>query len=369
MLSIWERQSFASYDVVIVGAGISGLSTAASLKEHDPSLDILVIESGLLPSGASTKNAGFACFGSLTELLSDLEKMGEEKTRNLVSKRWNGLTKLKSRLGDENIDFQKKGGYELLEKQNLHLLGRVVEVNELLTPIFNEPVFEDRSSLVRDFGFKGYNGMIFNHLEGQLDTGKMMKSLLSYCQYQGIQIMTGASVINYQSGDNVDLEIASGLKIRAKQLALCTNAFTTKLTTADLQPGRGLVLALKPERVPFQGTFHIEEGYYYFRDYYDKVIFGGGRNLAFKEEESTQFEINPMIEEKLLQMLKESILPGISFEVTDKWTGIMAFGETKEPIIKMVEPGVFLGVRLGGMGVAIGSLVGEQLAALIRQSL
>ncbi len=40
-------------------------------------------------------------------------------------------------------------------------------------------------------------------------------------------------------------------------------------------------------------------------------------------------------------------------------------GEQKNPVIKKVSKNVFCGVRLGGMGVAIGSLVGKELADLI----
>jgi glycine/D-amino acid oxidase-like deaminating enzyme len=63
MLSLWEKQSFLEYDVIVVGAGITGLSTAVSIKEKNPKISVLVVERGILPTGASTKNAGFACFG------------------------------------------------------------------------------------------------------------------------------------------------------------------------------------------------------------------------------------------------------------------------------------------------------------------
>ena len=43
----------------------------------------------------------------------------------------------------------------------------------------------------------------------------------------------------------------------------------------------------------------------------------------------------------------------------------MAFGQNKAPIVKNVSDRISIGVRLGGMGVAIGSLVGEEVAELI----
>ena len=45
----------------------------------------------------------------------------------------------------------------------------------------------------------------------------------------------------------------------------------------------------------------------------------------------------------------------------------MAFGDTKQPIIQQVSDRMAMGVRLGGMGVAIGSCVGEELAQLLVQ--
>jgi cation diffusion facilitator CzcD-associated flavoprotein CzcO len=75
-LSFWEKSLyFESLDFTIIGAGIVGLSTAIFLKEKFPRSKILILERGYLPSGASTKNAGFACFGSPTELYDDLSKI------------------------------------------------------------------------------------------------------------------------------------------------------------------------------------------------------------------------------------------------------------------------------------------------------
>jgi hypothetical protein len=43
----------------------------------------------------------------------------------------------------------------------------------------------------------------------------------------------------------------------------------------------------------------------------------------------------------------------------------MGVGTQKKPIVKQLSNNVYCGVRLGGMGVAIGSSVGNDLADLI----
>jgi hypothetical protein len=43
----------------------------------------------------------------------------------------------------------------------------------------------------------------------------------------------------------------------------------------------------------------------------------------------------------------------------------MGVGGSKKPIIKKVENNVYCGIRMGGMGVAIGILVGKEMAELM----
>ena len=103
-LSYWEKTTyFNNLDVAIIGSGIVGLNAALKLKKKHKHLNIIVLERGPLPSGASSKNAGFACFGSASELLSDLQNTSESETFTLVEKRWKGLLRLRKNLGDKAI--------------------------------------------------------------------------------------------------------------------------------------------------------------------------------------------------------------------------------------------------------------------------
>ena len=72
-----------------------------------------------------------------------------------------------------------------------------------------------------------------------------------------------------------------------------------------------------------------------------------------------------LIQQKLEELLQTTVLPGTSFEIEHRWSGIMGVGKQKKPIVKQISENVYCGVRLGGMGVAIGSLVGKELSELI----
>ncbi len=373
MLSFWEKESFVEYDFVIIGGGIVGLSTAIELKTREPQANIVVVERGVFPSGASTKNAGFACFGSLTEVLSDLEKLSEQEVFDLVKRRWDGLQLLRNRLGDNTIDYQNYGGYELLQTDDqLTSLEKLDKVNALLMPLFDSEVYRSVPEKTEALGFSTdrVKGLVFNQFEAQIHTGKMMKALQRCTLSMGVDLLTGTGVEGLDEDQaGVGVRLANGILLKAGNVAICTNAFTTKLTHTDLKPGRGVVLVTQPiSGLKLKGTFHYDEGYYYFRNYQDRIIFGGGRNMDLEGETTTDFGVPDKILSKLKNDLDHLILPGQPYEVEQVWSGIMAFGETKQPILKRQSERVFMGVRLGGMGVAIGSLLGKELAELITES-
>ena len=105
--SYWENKTWLSnIDFVIVGSGIVGLNCALELRLKHPKSKIVVLEKGLVPYGASTRNAGFACFGSLTEILSDLDSHSSLEVYELIKKRVSGLRRLRNLLGDKQISHK-----------------------------------------------------------------------------------------------------------------------------------------------------------------------------------------------------------------------------------------------------------------------
>lgn len=376
MLSFWEKQSLLNYDTIIVGAGIVGLSTALSIREQYATKRILVLERAILPTGASTKNAGFACIGSLTEILDDLIHMPEHEVKALVELRLQGLRKLRARLGDNKIGYAENGSYELIAHNNADCINDIQRVNDLLRPILNAEAYKVDDAKLDAFGFSKTHvkHVVSNNCEGELNSGMMMRTLIDLCLSKGIEIKTGCDVSRVEDdGTSASVIVKHSylnqeIAFSAAQVAICTNAFTKHLyPQTELHPGRGQVLITKPiDGLKFKGVFHFDEGYYYFRRLGDRVLFGGGRNQDFEGERSSEFAYNPKVQGDLLDKLKTVILPDTAFEVDDWWTGIMAFGDTKFPIVKQHSPHVYIGVRMGGMGVAIGSKIGEELAVLMQ---
>lgn len=368
-LSYWEIKNwFSGVDYTIVGSGIVGLHTALRLRERFPDSKILILERGPLPQGASTKNAGFACFGSISEIIDDLNNHSEEEVVNLIQKRWQGLQLLRKRLGDTAIDFKPYGGYELFLEDDSRgyeeCLRKMPFINEVLRPLFKTDVFAKE---VDRFDFKGTQEyLIFNPFEGQIDTGNMMQALLKEAAMNNIMILNGQTVQGYnENADSVQVDMGD-FTFTTKKLLFTINGFASQLTNGGVKPARAQVLITEPiPNLDIKGTFHIDKGYYYFRNINDRILFGGARNLDFEGETTTEFGETELIQNRLEQLLREVILPTTDFKVEHRWSGIMGLGSHKKPIIEQMSQHVYCGVRLGGMGVAIGSMVGAELADLV----
>ena len=368
-LSYWELKNwFTNVDFTIVGSGIVGLHCALALREKFPASKILVLEKGMLPQGASTKNAGFACFGSLSEIIDDLKTHSEQQVIQLIQKRWQGLQLLRKNLGDAGIDFKPYGGTELFLKQDestyTDCLQKLPFINELLKPLFKNAVFVKETDQFAFNGIQDY--VLFNPFEAQIDTGKMMNTLLQKAIANNILILNQVEVTAFQEKNN-EVEVALGdFSFLTKKLLFATNGFSAHITNNQVKPARAQVLITEPiPNLNIKGTFHLDKGYYYFRNIDDRILLGGGRNLAFETETTTQLGQTELIQNKLEELLKEVILPTTAYKIAHRWSGIMGLGSSKDALVKQLSNQVYCGVRLGGMGVAIGSLIGQELADLV----
>jgi glycine/D-amino acid oxidase-like deaminating enzyme len=403
--SLWDT-SFLTADVIIVGAGIIGISAAIELVQRDRSLRCVVLERGFAPSGASTRNAGFACFGSLSEIAHDIDHMGRDAAFNLVRQRIEGLRILRERCGDDAMGYEEHGGHELFFGDH-PALARMEEVNDLLRPLFNANVFSLRNDLIATYGFSDrVTHLVYTPFEGTIDSGRTIQKLWEKAQTQGVKICTGAecqSVIESgshfviesgqerhprvseslhdrhprESGDPVrrsgyELDVVvSGqhYTLHAQRVIVAVNGmFGDVLPTLknEIIPGRGQVLVTEPlDTVPFKGSFHFDEGYYYFRNVGGRVLLGGGRNTDFEGECTTSLDITERLQTHLESLLRADLLPGSSVPIAHRWAGTMAFTEDKQPRVQELRPGLIVAFGCNGMGVAVGSVISEQAVKLM----
>lgn len=372
-LSFWEKSALLEdIDFLIIGGGIVGIATALSLRNEHPAANILLIERGYLPTGASTKNAGFTCFGSVTELIDDLNSTDENTVWETVSLRYEGLQRLLERFQPESIGYLNSGSYDLITQSETDLVSLSTEqlayFNQHIERISGQKnCYSWQTNLNEQFEMQGIVGGFHNRLEGEIHTGKLLLESYRLLEKASIRCLYGIEATAMETGEREVIIQTNFGEISTKKVAITVNGFAQQfLNDARIEPARAQVLVTSPiTNLKLKGTFHYDKGYYYFRTIENRVLFGGGRNLNFKGENTTSFEQTDQIQQELERLLKDVILPQKNFTIDYRWSGIMGVGTEKKPIIENIHPNVAIGVRMGGMGVAIGSIVGEKVAKLL----
>ncbi|MEL6393433.1 MAG: FAD-dependent oxidoreductase [Bacteroidota bacterium] len=392
-LSYWESQTYIGRPgLIIVGAGFVGVRTALSVRARERELglkaiDILIIERHSFGLGASTRNAGFACFGSPTEILADLKQGDTEAVWETIKRRYQGVNRLRKELTGTTY-WKDQGGYEVFSDRETY------EYVQDKLPALNRELSERLDSNAqwlpadKPSGLKSGFPVLHNKAEAKLQPAALLHALQQRCREQGVRFLYGCTVHSFSGGvGNMKLETDSFGQIECDQLLLATNAFSRQLgISVDLKPQRNLVLLTGViPGLELPGTYHHHEGYVYFRTVESKegarVLIGGARHLD-KAAETTDFltrnngadvEISDPSMEKIMS-LRKSLKNYLSvflqtreedLNIQQSWMGILAQGSKKTPVVKAVQSGLFIAVRLAGMGVALSAEVGAKAAELL----
>lgn len=357
--SYWETKGWLQdLDAVVVGGGLVGMSAALRLRQRHPHWRILIVDRNTL-GGATTRNAGFACFGSPSELLDDWTQLGPEETVNLVKMRWDGLTALRQTWGDAALGYRACGAMEAFT--DAPLLDACQEalpvLNEALAEVMGAAPFES-GTRATESGLKGLVGLIASPLEGDLDTAKLATTLRRQLQREDIGQLVGQEVRHFHRNHGTwTIETSDG-EFSAPHVLVANNGWASALLDVDVKTAPNTVLVSQPlPELRLKSTVHHDRGYVYAREVDGRVLIGGGRHWDCPSEEA-----------RMLRLKEWAVahLEGASqFETEFLWQGHLGVGGTRGPLIQDLGDGLYAGVRMGGMGVAIGTLVGQKLADLV----
>lgn len=374
-LSFWEQRWLDKADIVVVGGGLVGLQTATELKNKFPHRKIWVLESSVLGDAASVRNAGFACFGSAGEIMDDAERMGLDNALSLYGMRYQGLTKLIQKYGQTVIGYENSGGNEIFTNANDFevVANKIDDLNRGLLQFHDTPAFKLKD--LTKLGMKIHSHAIYSPLEGAIQSHLLYETVRKHAVSSGVELFSGIQVeqLEHLPSKKWKLTCTSGghntnhFEIEAQKLVICTNGYTRLLLeNEEVLPARGQVLVTKPiPELTFRGIFHADKGYIYFRSLGSRILIGGARNLAFKEEETTESSSNDKLVASLTQWITETIAPYAKVEIDHQWAGIMGMSNSRLPIIEQRAENLYLGVRMGGMGVALSALVAQKISDLV----
>lgn len=363
-LSYWQKDYyFPSLDVAIVGGGFTGLIAGIELLSRKPKVKVGLFEQQTHGTLASSRNAGFMCFGSPTELNADIIQFGEAEVLRVLALKATGYhTLLKHLAGNKRI-YKKCPAYELFKVPSSDY-GPMVESLPKLNALLSkgtgiESYYESHalspSSHLQSIRFKK---------EGQLHPTAAVAALQRKFMNLGGIYHAGTTIAHWEaiSGGYL-LNTQNDEQVNCNKMIVANNAFATTLVSDYfVQPQRAQVLVTAPlKKLPYRGNFHMDGGYVYFRNIGNRLLLGGLRNTDFETEATDEIGLNANIQRKLDSLLIE-LLPNQSVEITHRWSGIMGFRKGTLPQLEVHSSGIVIAAGMNGMGTLLGPALGRKAA-------
>lgn len=343
-------------DVIVVGGGVIGLSTAWELASHGATVQ--VIEQGVIGQEASWAGAGMLPPGKLAG-----ETSGEGRLRALSCELWPEWTQsLREATGIDN-GYQNCGAIEVSFDRSLQeeacaweAAGNKVEFLSDERRRHFEPAI---SSSIKD----AYRLDEFC----QVRNPRHLKALAAACEEAGVKFLEGTPVCGWRmSGDRVTHVRTSGDDHAAGQFVICSGAWSRQLTQdagvqLNVEPMRGQIVLLRCSPLPFRHV--IQDGARYL------VPRADGRILIGSTEERVGFVKQNTVDgvQSLLQFAV-SVVPALaSAEIERTWSGLRPFSGREEPFISRLPAQENLFVAAGHFRSGLQMSPGT--AVLVRQML
>lgn len=280
-----------STDLLIIGAGYSGLWTALLAKEENPNRDIILLEAGEVAIGASGRNGGFMD-ASITHGFSNGLSRWPRELPTLLKMGFENLNEIEETLECYNIecDYMRTG--EIGVATEPHHIDEMNEELELAKPYGLNFQFYNRDelqSIVKSpifiAGLKHSDASMVN--PAQLAWG-LSKAGLDL----GVQLYENSPVTKlYEDGDYVIAHTPNG-RVRANRVVLATNAYPPLLKQLSyyIVPVYDYALMTEPLTPEQRGSigWHGCEGlsdtsrqFHYFRATVDGRILWGGYDAVY----------------------------------------------------------------------------------------
>ena len=320
-------------DLLVIGAGYTGLWTALLAKEKNPTRDVVLLEAGEVATGASGRNGGFVdasiTHGFLNGLsrwpreVAILEKIGEANLDAIE-------TTIK-RLGID-CDYRRVGEIDIATEP--YLLDEFKEIMELTEPYDLRYQLFSREQLYDIVKSPIFLGGIKRPDSSLVNPAQLAWGLRKACLNRGVQLYEKTPVIKLDEENNLVIAHTPHGRIRANRVALATNAYPPLLKRISyyIVPVYDYAIMTEPltpsqrDSIGWHGREGLSDGnrqFHYFRTTADGRILWGGYDAIYHWNNGVgpQLEQRPASFARLAEHFFQAFpqLEGVRF--THTWGG------------------------------------------------
>lgn len=322
-----------STDLVIVGAGYTGLWTALLAKLRDPERSVVVVEANRVGWAASGRNGGF-CESSLTHGTENGKRRWPDEIDTLERLGRQNLDEIERTVADLGLDVQFERTGQLAPAIEPHQLAWLDEWREEAA---GDPdvVYLDREAVQASVASPTYLAAIWEKSTCALvHPARLAAELARAAEERGVQIFERSRVTGLDTAGRGVAVITEQGRVEASQAVLATNVFPSLLKRNRLMTVPVYDYALMTEPLTAeqqdaigwrdrQGIGDMANQFHYYRPTQDgRILFGGYDALYhYGRRVDPRYENRPDVWEKLASHFLTTFpqLEGLRF--SHRWAG------------------------------------------------
>ena len=365
----------ATADVVVVGAGLTGLWTAYYLLEADPSLDVVVVEQEVAGFGASGRNGGW-CSAVFPQSGGALARAnGRDAALAMRAAMRDTVVEVGgvARAEDIECDFAYGGAVTLARSaaQLDRIRDEVADAQEW----GDEDELLDADGVAEHVRATGVVGGSYSPDCARVQPAKLTRGLARVVEGRGVRIAERTRALRISPR----AVVTDRGTVRARFVVRATEAWTSRLpgSRRDVVPVYSLMIATEPLPAQVWEQVRLERGHAFgdgrhvpvhgVRTADDRIAFGGaGAPYHARSAISPSFERMDRVHARLRRALVELFPALADVAVTHRWGGPLGVPRDGHASVGL-DPDTGIGWAGGyaGFGVAATNLAGRTLADLV----
>jgi glycine/D-amino acid oxidase-like deaminating enzyme len=280
-----------STDLLVIGAGFTGLWTALLAIEENPTLEITILEAGEVAQGATGRNGGFLDASLTHGFLNGLSRWPKEFStlHGMGISNLDAIESTIQKLGIE-CDYQRVGEIDIAtEPYLLDEFGKMIELASHHDVRFQ---YLDRDEIHRVVKSPIFIGGIKRFDSSIVNPAQLAWGLRKACLNLGVHLYERSPVIKLEEEDKSVIAFTLHGQVRANRVALATNAFPPLLKRISFYvvPVYDYALMTEPltssqrESIGWHGREGLSDAnnqFHYFRNTIDGRILWGGYDAIY----------------------------------------------------------------------------------------
>lgn len=354
-------------DVCILGAGLTGLSTAIELAEAG--LSVVVLEAKRIAWGASGRSGGQAIFGFGCDQSKIAAMVGLPESRRLFDWSLEGIRLIHERCAKFDIDCDLRDGHAhvpIKQRQVAELQSWQADLSENYG---YDLQWWDQAALREHLASDRYLGALFDPRSGHLNPLRYTQGLARAALSLGVRIFEDSSVVQLKRGARPVLRTAQG-EVACSFAVLAGNAYVHGIAPeldSRIMPVGTYIGATEPlgaERARSligndMAVADVNWALDYFRLSRDHRLLFGGR--------ASYSTLPPPNLRRTLQRRMTRVFPQLADAKMDTvWGGYVDISMNRAPHWGRLGDNVYFAQGFSGHGIAATGLAGRIIAEAIR---